>query len=102
MSYASVHIDVPPTANRMWRNGNTLVRWGILWQSESKLDGKVEHVMWRDGHPLLFKSRHAARAYIRGNWGYIARRPDLRAEPHGWKVPKPVRVRVDLAWEAVQ
>lgn len=33
---------------------------------------------------------------IRERWGYLQRRPDLRAHPHGDLQPQAVRVRLDL------
>lgn len=90
--------DEPPLTSLVARVDRAVIRWGILWRSENRVDGKREHMMWRDGHPLIFKTRDGARAYIRGHYGYIANRPDLRVEPHGWKVPIPTRVRVILQW----
>lgn len=74
-------------------------RWGILWRSDNKLDGKQEHFLWdrypnRASVPLVFSTREQARAHIRIKYGYIKNRPDLQKEPHGWKMPIPVRVRI--------
>lgn len=64
--------------------------WGILWRSSGN-----EHLMFRGpAQPALFPTRAAARAYIAKTYGYIARRPDLRAHPHGWRMPVPVRVKL--------
>jgi hypothetical protein len=69
--------------------------WGVLWRSDSRLDGKREVLK---GDPdaitrtLLFETRAGARAYVHQWYSYIANRPDLQAEPHGWKMPKVVRV----------
>jgi hypothetical protein len=88
--------------------------WAIKWRSDNALDGKREHLIGRygvkdaddglpplserEGYPVLvFKTRRAAAAAIKKHWGYIAERPDLRREPHGWKVPVPVRVRVTIS-----
>lgn len=78
-----------------------LTRWGILWRSENKLDGKNEHLVWnwRDQSrklPVLFRTRKEARAFKRQHYGNIMDRPDLRAEPHGWKPPKVVKLRVTM------
>jgi hypothetical protein len=69
--------------------------WAVRWRSENSLDGRREHLMW-DGHPhvVLFRSRAACRSSIRERYGYIAARPDLRQEPHGWRTPTPVRVNI--------
>lgn len=52
--------------------------------------------LWDRGYPLLFTTRSEARRYICERYGYIKTRPDLQAEPHGWKMPVPVRVAVEL------
>jgi hypothetical protein len=86
--------------------------WAIKWRSENALDGKREYLIGRyaithhdelpplperEGYSsLVFKSRRAAAAAIKQHWGYIAKRPDLRREPHGWRVPVPVRVTVTV------
>lgn len=70
------------------------VRWAVLWRSVNRLDGVTEDWCWENGSPLLFKTRREARAYIKHEYGYIATRPDLRAEPHGWRVPRALKVRV--------
>lgn len=67
-------------------------RWGVLWRSNSKLDGKREHLMCENRMPMLFITRKEAREWIERKYGYIKRREDLRSEPHGWKMPIPVRV----------
>lgn len=53
-----------------------------------------QHIQWEQGKPLLFFSRREARDFIRQRYGYIARRKDLRAEPHGWRMPQAVKVEV--------
>ncbi len=71
-------------------------RWSVLWRSSNRLDGETRRVMWNAGNPLLFRTRAQALAYIKDRYGYIARRADLRREPHGWRMPLPVRVAVDI------
>ena len=85
--------------------------WGILWRSDNRLDGTRRELLGDitaphgDGHPvvrpagvaqaaLTFRTKRAAQAFIRDRYGYIAKRPDLRCEPHGWKMPVPVRVKI--------
>lgn len=72
-------------------------RWAALWTSRNLLDGETRHFL-RDGGglPELFKTRKDCRAWIRLHYGYIASRPDLRTEPHGWRVPRAVRVHVTI------
>lgn len=74
----------------------TKERWGVLWLSENRLDGTTRHVMWEAGLPLLFETRREARVWIEHRHGYIRGRSDLRAEPHGWRMPRAVRVRVTI------
>ena len=81
--------------------------WAIKWRSENQTDGKREVLLGRfDGERLtappnlsgytksVFKTRKMARDYVRNHYSYIAKRPDLRREPHGWKAPLIVKVRV--------
>jgi hypothetical protein len=73
--------------------------WGVLWRSDSALDGKVERLLGDTSHPsrrVLFETRHEARAYIENKYGYLRTRPDLRREPFGWRMPIPVRVTVTV------
>ena len=58
------------------------------------MDGLSEHLIWDGGIPALFRDRKSAKAFIKSKYGYIMRRPDLRAEPHGWRLPMAVRVVV--------
>lgn len=71
-------------------------KWAILWRSDCRLDGKVRSFMGEPtrGMSLLFRTRTEARAYRDKHWGYIKTRPDLKAEPHGWKLPQVVKVHV--------
>lgn len=68
--------------------------WGAQWRSRSKLSGARRHLIHRDGLPVLFCTRSEARAFIVAEYGYIAQGRDLRTEPHGWRMPRAVRVRV--------
>ncbi len=71
--------------------------WGAQWRSENRLDGKREHLINTvDCLPALFRTRAETRAFIEKRYAYIAKRPDLRAEPHGWKMPRAVKVFVVL------
>lgn len=81
---------------RKWESG---VRWAALWRSDNELDGKREHIMFDQLMPKLFHTRQQARDWIAERYGYIKERPDLRGEPHGWKMPVPVRVKVQLAFQ---
>jgi hypothetical protein len=77
------------------------VRWAILWQSSNKLDGDRCHFV-RDitnCNIMIFHTRHEARKEIWIRFGYIKDRPDLKSEPHGWKMPKPVRIKLTVELE---
>lgn len=70
-------------------------RWGLVWRSRNRLDGERTHIIIMDDlQPALFKTRAAARRYAKQRFGYIAERPDLQAEPHGWRMPRAVRITV--------
>lgn len=73
------------------------VLWGALWVSESELSGRIEHLVNDNLLPVLFTTRRAARQWIEDHYGYIRDRADLRAEPHGWRVPRAIRVCVRAA-----
>ena len=68
--------------------------WAAQWRSESKRDGKDEWLIRELRIPKLFTTRKEARSWIEFVYGYIRTRPDLRAEPHGWKMPRAVKVTV--------
>ena len=86
-------------------HGSFLV-WGILWVSNNRLDGYRSHLMGSaaiakpeavSGCKLMvFPTRARARRYIEDNYSYIRQRRDLREEPHGWKMPRAVRVRMSV------
>lgn len=73
--------------------------WAILHRSDNRLDG---HREWLEGdakhatRTLLFPSRAAARGHVADKHGYLRNRPDLREEPHGWHMPRPVQVRLTI------
>lgn len=73
--------------------------WGIKHRKTSAcIDGPSEHidrpVPWHYFAPVVFQTRREAREHIKKHWGYIRNRPDLKAAPHGWTVPVPVKIRV--------
>ena len=78
-----------------------IVRWGLLWRSCNKLDGQSRHLICSNCLPVIFLTKRQAREYAREHYGYIARRQDLRREPHGWRMPIPVRVIIELESEAM-
>lgn len=78
-------------------SATTVERWGVLWREESSLDGKREHLCFESLLPVLFVTRAQAREWANDRYGYIKTRPDLKAEPFGWKMPVPVRVTVSVS-----
>lgn len=79
--------------------------WAIKWRSENKLDGKTERLMGhcqiidplKGGYTIMcFRTREEARRYVKQHYSYIKWRADLRAEPHGWKMPQVVKVTVTV------
>jgi len=76
-----------------------LVAWAVEWHSRNRLDGDRRYLMWQPepgpGAFRLFRTRRECRSYIESRYGYICGREDLRAEPHGWRMPRAVRVRVE-------
>lgn len=76
---------------------STVHRWGALWRSCNRLGGPHSHFLWIDAErPANFRTRAEARAWIKSRYGYIRTRPDLQREPHGWKMPKAVRMTITL------
>lgn len=71
-------------------------RWGILWRSDNRLDGRTRRLLYdpKYGLPVLFKTRKEAQTYVEERYGYIRHRKDLHEEPHGWKLPQPVKVNI--------
>lgn len=79
-----------------------LRRWAILFRSDNHLMGKREHLVCepdRVERVVMFETRREARKYIDAKYAYLRTRPDLRAEPHGWKLPRIVRVKVRVETE---
>lgn len=70
--------------------------WCALWRSECKLDGKSEHIIRVNLVPVIFKTKRQCKAWIDEHYRYIKIRKDLRGEPHGWRLPKPVKIVVRI------
>lgn len=77
--------------------------WAAKSDTTSRLTGRrvTLHLHWwkspKHEHGrafMLFDTRRACRAWIEEHYGYLRGRPDLLAEPHGWRVPVPVKVTV--------
>ena len=67
-------------------------RWGCAWRTKFG----IEHLLYENLLPMLFVKKREAEAYIEQKYGYMRTRPDLRAAPHHWRMPIPVRVTVEL------
>jgi len=75
-----------------------IVRWGVEWHSQNALDGVSRHLMFMEpNRPALFGTRREAREWISEKYGYIRLRRDLREEPHGWRLPRAVRVQLTFS-----
>jgi hypothetical protein len=72
------------------------ILWAAQWRSKNKLDGERSYIMRDRCLPKLFYTKKECSDWIVDNYGYIAKRKDLRNEPHGWRMPKPVKVKVEL------
>jgi hypothetical protein len=68
--------------------------WAPKWTSKNHTDGVTSHLIWDNLLPALFRSRRECREFIEHKYGYIRNRPDLQREPHGWKMPRPVKVTI--------
>ena len=74
----------------------TKTRWAVKWISDNRLSGHIEHFLHTPEGWKVFRTRAEARAYRNEHYGYIKNRPDLRAEPHGWKMPRVVKVVLSI------
>ena len=87
----------------MRRNLVQRIVWGALWRSNNYLDGQCFHIINEMGAlPALFRTRREAREFIEKVYGYIRTRPDLKAEPHGWKMPITVRLQIRVTTEPLR
>ncbi len=53
-------------------------------------------MLWDALQFKTFLTRKAAREWAEKHFGYIKGRKDLRIEPHCWRMPRPVRVKVTV------
>jgi len=68
--------------------------WAAEWHSKNRLDGERRHIIYDNCLPALFRTRRECREFIKDTYGYIAERPDLQIEPHGWRVPHAIKVKI--------
>lgn len=71
-------------------------RWGAMWYSKNKLNGIRKHIIFENCLPKLFVTKKEANNFIKEKYGYIANSPDLKKEPHGWRMPKAVRMKISI------
>ena len=75
-----------------------LIAWAVECHSRNRLDGERRGLCWNPeqgpGEYRLFSTRRKCLAYINERYGYIRDRADLRREPHGWRLPRAMRVEV--------
>lgn len=76
--------------------------WAPKWSQTNQLDGHREYLclwhQWRGIHyPTVFTTRRECREFIEEHYGYIRTRPDLKREPHCWRVPTAVKVVIHEA-----
>ena len=91
---------LPMTASPNDKDGGAAYRrtiWGVKWHWKNRLDGARWHWLNVNCVPALFTTRKQAREHIEKHYGYLRTRPDLKAEPFGWKMPVAVRVTVSLS-----
>ena len=103
MDMAEVPRIVKAKARKMYRMEllyTTKTVWALKWISDSKLDGHIERFMGKPMGWKVFRTRAEARAYRDETYGYIKNRPDLKAEPHGWKLPRVVKVVLSIQEDA--
>ena len=70
--------------------------WAAQWRSRNKADGLTEFLLCRGCVPMLFHTRADARRWILETYGYLDLWSDLRREPHGWRMPRAVRVTIQI------
>lgn len=73
-----------------------MIRWAVKWRSYNEFAGKTEFFTSDGINYVLFRTKKEAAQHIKDGYGYIAKRKDLHVEPHGWKMPIPVKVKVTL------
>jgi hypothetical protein len=70
----------------------TKTYWALWWHSKGS-----GHIIHQSCVPALFKTRKQALEFREKTFGYIRKRPDLRAAPFFWRLPKPIKVTVSAA-----
>ena len=77
--------------------------WALLENSKNIRSGYRQHFSgdwkWSESTrsglvTALFRTRQQARDFREERFGYLRDRPDLKAEPHGWRMPRVVKVKI--------
>ena len=80
---------------RRWKIAAPVKAWAVKWRSKNQRDGENAHLLREPvGFVKQFRTRSAARTWMLENHVYIKIRPDLQAEPHGWRLPEVVRIEI--------
>jgi len=69
-------------------------RWGLIWYSKNRLDGVTTRFIYENYMPVIFRTRKDARKFNELHYGYIKTRKDLRIEPHGWRFPRTIKIKI--------
>ncbi len=80
----------------MKKNKLKVERWGAVWHSKNRLDGITRYIIFENYLPVMFVTKREIQDYIKKRYGYIATRKDLRVEPHCWRMPKPVKLKISV------
>lgn len=78
-----------------------LKRWGVKFHSKNKLDGIRSFFVFENYFPVLFFTKREAMEYIKGRYGYLKDRKDLRQEPFGWRMPKPIKITIEISEDSI-
>lgn len=72
--------------------------WAVQWRQRDACGRLIAHLVWPElAYLPLFRTRRECLAYIRQRYAFVRDRADLRAPPHRWLTPRPVRVTVAIA-----
>ena len=86
----------------------TWTAWGVRWKSKNRIDGESrQHLIGSCGvspipelrgctGALMFATKRECIQHIKQKYGYIAKRKDLRDEPHGWRMPQATRIKITV------
>lgn len=70
--------------------------WCALFWTNGNPMGDTCHLIRRDLIPVMFKTKRECKEWIDEHYRYIRDRTDLRTGNHCWRLPKPVKVQVQV------